>query len=191
MRQKRTRGPRDIYPYRVLPGVPSRTVTEAPPYEFANVGGHLVLIGNLRYGDDSMDVQFGTPKSLEDITLADVQQHPIWVWVWEAGLEEQAEDETWQCPVTNTTDVTADMVEPIISLRIKGTELIASASYDPEREDLEGISVWQGGAWGSLRDTQLEAPVTLVAIPTIGGQAGVEFTCEDFERDQAHRVGAS
>lgn len=138
-----------------------------------------------------MDLRFGTPKSLEDITLADVQQHPIWVWVWEAGLEEQAEDETWQCPVTNTSDVTAAMIEPIISLRIKGTELIASASYDPEEDDLEAIAVWQDGAWVSLRDTKLNAPVKLVAIPTIAGEAGVEFTCDDFKRDRAGRVGAS
>lgn len=136
-----------------------------------------------------MDPQFGTPKSLEDITLADVQQHPIWVWVWEAGLEEQADDETWQCPVTNGTDVTAEMIEPIISLRVKGTELIASASYDPKEDELTGIAVWEDGAWVMFRDTGLKAPVTLVAIPTIAGEAAVEFTCEDFERDRARRVG--
>jgi hypothetical protein len=138
-----------------------------------------------------MDLQFGTPKSLDEITLTDVQQHPIWLWVWEAGLEQQAEDETCQCPVTNTTDVTAGMIEPIISLRIKGTELIGSASYDPEEDALEAIAVWQDGAWAMMRDSKLQAPVTLVAIPTIAGVAGVEFTCDDFERDRAERVGAS
>jgi hypothetical protein len=103
-----------------------------------------------------MDLQFGTPKSLDEITLTDVQQHPIWLWVWEAGLEQQAEDETWQYPVTNTTDVTAGMIEPIISLRIKGTELIGSASYDPEAA-LEAIAVWQDGAWAMMRDSKLQA----------------------------------
>jgi hypothetical protein len=43
----------------------------------------------------------------------------------------------------------------------------------------------------SLRDTKLKAPVTLMAIPTIAGEAGVEFTCDDFERDRAGRVGTS
>lgn len=138
-----------------------------------------------------MELRFGTPKSLDDVTLADVQQHPIWVWVWEAGLEEQAEDETWQCPVTNTTDVMAEMVEPIISLRVKDTSLIASASYNPEEDDLEGIAVWQDGAWVSLVDTKLKAPITLVAIPTIAGEASVEFTCDDFKRDRAGRAGAT
>jgi hypothetical protein len=64
-------------------------------------------------------------------------------------------------------------------------------SYDPKEDALEAIALWQDGAWAMMRDTKLKAPVTLVAIPTIGGLTGVEFTCDDFESDRAQRVGAA
>lgn len=33
--------------------------------------------------------RFGEPKSLETITAKDVIDNKLWVWVWEANLEEE------------------------------------------------------------------------------------------------------
>lgn len=135
-----------------------------------------------------MELRYGTPKSLEDITLEDVETHPIWVWVWEAGLEDQAEDETWQCPVLGSIDVTPAMTEPVITVRINNGSAVGAASYNLERDQLEGISIWQDGEWIGVEDSDLVPPLSLVAVPTINGVAHVEFICNDVAEDVAARI---
>jgi hypothetical protein len=135
-------------------------------------------------------MRYGSPRSMDDIALDDVLAHPIWVWVWEAGLEdaEGVEDETWQCPVLDTTDVDDSMTEPVITLRIEGSAVIASGSFDPGEDRLLGISVWQEGAWVDFRDADLAEPIVFVAVPTIRGVAGVRFACNDPAEDRATRI---
>ena len=124
-----------------------------------------------------MQLKFGNPKSLDDITLEDAQEHPIWLWVWEAGLEEVSEDETWQCPVVNSKDVDESMTEPVITLLVKNTNLVGSASYSSEKEELDGIAIWQNDAWVMVQEADLSFPVTFVSVPTIQGVKNVEFIC--------------
>ena len=135
-----------------------------------------------------MTIEFGLPVPLDEISLADVLSHPIWVWVWEAGREGEADDETWQCPVIGTTNVTPGLVEPVITLRIEAEELHASASYSREQDRLEAISVWQDGAWVPLQETSLRTPVVFVAIPDIDGVPGVRFACKELASDLAARA---
>ena len=135
-----------------------------------------------------MALQFGEPKALDDITLDDAVRNPIWLYVWEAGIEDQAGDETWQCPVTNATDVAPDMVEPVITLHVKGTHLIASASYNAELDQLEAISVWSDGAWTTMADAGLRVPVCLTPVASIHGRKDVEFICRDLDLDVATRA---
>ena len=136
-----------------------------------------------------MALKFGTPKSLDDISIQDVKTHPIWVWVWEAGLEDQAEDETWQCPVIGTSDVSSAMTEPVITLYINGGVATGSASYNVELDQLEAISIWEGDTWVGVQESALPAPLSLVAVPTIHGVPNVEFVCNDPAADRASRVG--
>jgi hypothetical protein len=130
----------------------------------------------------------GTPKPLDGVSLQDVQVHPIWLWVCETGLEDQADDETWQCPVLDTTDVSNAMEEPVITLSVKRTPLFASASYNARADRIEAISVWESGAWAGVQESTLKAPITFVAAPTIRGVPGVEFVFDDPQEDQASRV---
>ena len=136
-----------------------------------------------------MTILFGAPVSLDDITLAQVLQHPIWVWAWEAGREEEAEDEACQCPVIGTDNVTAGFTEPVITVRVKGTDVYGSGSYNLERDQLEAISLWQDNAWIILQETTLPTPIVLVAVPSIDGAAGVEFVCHEPSEDRAVRGG--
>jgi len=59
-----------------------------------------------------MNYKTGRGKSLDDITLKDIMEYPIWVWAWdEEGVE--GHDETWQKPVINSRNVTEDILNPI------------------------------------------------------------------------------
>lgn len=135
-----------------------------------------------------MTIHFGAPVPLEEITLSQVLEHPIWVWVWEAGRETEADDETWQCPVIGTQDLTAGFTEPVITVRVKDTPWVGSGSYRFETDCLEAISLWRDEAWIDLREAGLATPLVLVAVPRIEGVADVEFVCTDLASDQAVRV---
>ena len=71
-----------------------------------------------------MKLEFGQPKELDSITKEDVLTDHVWVWTWEAGLEEEY-DEDWQVPVQGISNVTDEFTEPIITLKVVGTDLIA------------------------------------------------------------------
>ncbi len=136
-----------------------------------------------------MPLTFGQAKSLDDITLDDVLKHPIWLWVWETGQEgAPGQDETWQQPVTSTSDVTDELKEPIISFHVKGTGIYGSGSYRPEDDKLFGMALWVDGRWQLLSAVSLQTPLTFVAIPRIRGQANVEYVCTDLRADEAHRA---
>ena len=134
-----------------------------------------------------MAFKVGSPKALDDISAEDAEAHPIWLWAWEVGLE--TEDETWQCPVLETLDVSELMAEPVITLRIKGSEAIGSASYNFKADQLEAISVWENGAWIGVQETTVPTPILFVAVPTINGVPDVEFVCRQRSEDRASRVG--
>lgn len=138
-----------------------------------------------------MPIQYGRPLPLDEITLAHVLDHPIWVWAWEAGSEEDASDETDQCPVLNTTDVTDSFTEAIITFKVKGTTLHGSASFIPELDRLEALSLWEGDTWVGLQEAAIPIPCTLVAVPTIRGVRDVEFLYDDPAVDAAERVSGT
>ena len=135
-----------------------------------------------------MTLEFGKPKSLDDIKLEDVKKYPIWLWVWEAGLEEEAEDETWQCPVINSTNVTASLTEPIITLTVEGSNLFASASYNAEKNQLESIAIWENEEWQLLNKSGLKQPITFLSVPLINRQENVKFVCTDVNSEIAKRA---
>lgn len=51
-----------------------------------------------------MKFELGIPKDLDSITKQDVIENKIWIWTWEAGLEDDF-DEDWQVPVKNVDDI--------------------------------------------------------------------------------------
>lgn len=135
-----------------------------------------------------MNLKFGKPKSPENIKLEDVKKYPIWLWVWEAGLEEDAEDETWQCPIINSTNVTATLTEPIITLSVEGSNLFASASYNAERNQLESIAIWTNEEWQLLNKSGLKEPITFLSVPLINGEENAKFICGDVKSEIAKRA---
>jgi len=132
--------------------------------------------------------EYGPAKALDLITLDDVLENPIWFWALDQETE-PGQDETWQKPLVSSTDVTARMIEPVITLRVKGRDLHASGSYDHRERMVYGISVWSNGEWKALSQTEgLAGPLTFVAVPSICGEQAVEFLCEDLEKEEAVRI---
>ncbi len=140
-----------------------------------------------------MEFETGKSKSLEDITLDDSLEHPIWVWALdEEGVEGQ--DETWQKPVLGETEVTPELIAHFLVLNIPfkvvGTELLGSGDYDHERGEIGGFAIWQDGEWKPrLRDVEgLGYPVEFEAALPICGRSGVRFVCNSQEVFTAIRV---
>ncbi|MEN0054028.1 MAG: hypothetical protein AAGC65_10175 [Mucilaginibacter sp.] len=130
----------------------------------------------------------GKAKPLDEITLQDVLEYPIWEWATNQETVE-GQDETWQQPITNATDVTTDMVQPTITLTIKGTDEYASAEYNFDNNQLESIAIWEGDEWISIFDKEgLTFPLRFISIPTILGLPAAEFEMNDWQADFAKRI---
>jgi hypothetical protein len=116
----------------------------------------------------------GDAKANVDISLQELIAHPIWLWCMTLGLPDEDDgpmdgDETWMRPLLSSTDVTPDMVQPQILVRVVGTDLYASGLYDHDKGKLEAISVYVDGEATQPRWAGLTAPVRYVAVPTIAG----------------------
>ena len=133
-----------------------------------------------------MKLEFGQPKELDSITKEDVLTDHVWVWTWEAGLEEEY-DEDWQVPVRGISNVTDEFTEPIITLRVVGTDLIASGSYNPGEENISGIATWENEAWQHPINSALHEPIILEAMVKINNEEGVQFILESKSANKANR----
>jgi len=134
-----------------------------------------------------MTYKTGKSKSLDEITLEDVLEYPIWEYALdEEGLEGQ--DESWQRPVTDTDNVTDEIIAPIITVKIKDTEIYGSGEYDNETESIVGITIWIDGEWKSLSDSVMSVPITFISVPKIDGVENIEFICSDLEDEEAFRI---
>ena len=128
----------------------------------------------------------GKSKSLDDITLDDALKYPIWEWALDEE-EEDGQDETWQRPIVDTDNVTDDIYNPTITIKIKDTELFGSAEYDNDTQSLSAISIWFDNECKILSETQIMTPITFIAIPKIDGIQNVEFICDSLTSDNAKR----
>jgi hypothetical protein len=133
--------------------------------------------------------QLGDMKRLEDITLDDMREHPI--WINDLGGEAQhGFDETSQRPVIGDANVTKRMLKESVSVSVHvtvaGTSFEGSAdlSGDPS---LSALAVWFDGEWKAPRDIAgfpSEAQIELV--PALLGEEHVRFTY-DTESDSGTR----
>lgn len=129
----------------------------------------------------------GKVKSLDEITGKDVMENKIWLWVWEANLEEEY-PEDYQVPVLGIDNIDNSFAEPIITLYVQGYEdkMIASASYDAEKDMLFAISIWFKGEWHTIQNaTFLIDPITFISSVKINNIEGRQFVCEAKLKDKA------
>ncbi|WP_424000705.1 hypothetical protein [Maribacter sp. IgM3_T14_3] len=131
-----------------------------------------------------MKYQFGKPKDLDSITKEDVLKNKVWLWTWEAGLEGDY-DEDWQVPVIGLEDITSEFTEPIITLKILGTDLIASGSFNYKKSRIYGIAIWKNNSWEMITKSSLETPIRFESLIKIGGNEKTEFIMTDKNADEA------
>jgi hypothetical protein len=85
------------------------------------------------------EIMTGKAKPMEEVTLEDMQINPIGIFALdEEGNEGQ--DETWLKPLLHTTDVTQDLVESYILLKVKNSDVYSSACLDIKRMKLNDMS---------------------------------------------------
>lgn len=133
-----------------------------------------------------MEYKLGKPKDLDSITVQDVLSDKVWIWTWEAGLEGDF-DEDWQVPVKDVNDIKDQFIEPTITLKIIGSDLIASGTYDHEQDRIYGIAVWENEDWQLLKNVSLIEPITFESMVKINGQENTKFILISKDSDEAFK----
>jgi hypothetical protein len=131
-----------------------------------------------------MNYRLGKPKDLDSITVEDVLENKIWIWTWEAGLEGNF-DEGWQVPVIGIENVNNEFTSPIITLRIVGTDLIASGTFDHQEKKVFGIAFWKNNSWESIDKYSINEPIRFESLIKIFGNEKTEFILTDKKNDNA------
>ena len=151
---------------------------------------------------DSPDPRYGSWKFVHEIRIEDLQVHPIWLWCMALGLPDEEDgpiggDETSMRPLLDSTNVEPGMPQPLILLRVKGTDYFATGLYDHGARKLVSVGIELKmrdemttlTRVGGLRvPAGWSAPLTFVAVPTIDGRAGVAFRCDSLDKDEAELV---
>ncbi|MCU7906067.1 MAG: hypothetical protein KZQ76_09520 [Candidatus Thiodiazotropha sp. (ex Epidulcina cf. delphinae)] len=122
----------------------------------------------------------GDPFTLEEYTLDDLKKHPILVW---STIETIDPAKKYLAPLLNSTNLTDDFNHAKLLMKINGTDIYAEASYNAEDHSVYSILVWCDNDTIDMEDSDLEGPISLLAVPEINGVADVEFmlrTREDF-----------
>ena len=132
-----------------------------------------------------MEYELGKPKDLDSITKNDVLENKVWLWTWEAGIEGEY-DEDWQVPVIGIDNIANEFKEPIITLKIAGTDLIASGSFDHTEKKIFGIAVWRNDSWELIADSSNAEPIKFMSLVKINGIENVEFIMTDKNSDEAY-----
>src|SRR2546421_11653324 len=110
-------------------------------------------------------IQFGRAKHFSKITLDDHTKYPIWT-----SAHDERHDEEWEKPIISVREITQEIIAhplivPIITVKIEGAELFATAWYLHKEQKIFAIAVWDENKWTSLSDMkELGPPVVFVAV---------------------------
>jgi hypothetical protein len=158
-----------------------------------------ICFGTMNEDRQSPDPRYGPWKFVEEIKLADLQAHPIWLWCTTLNLPDEEDgplggDETSMRPLLDSSNVTGEMSQPLILLQVKGTDYFASGLYDHPTcrvlsiciQTKTGDEVTALTRVGGLRvPAGWSAPLRFVAVPRIERRDRVEFVCDTLDKDEA------
>lgn len=130
--------------------------------------------------EEKMEYITGKAAPFEDVYLSDLEKYPIWVFA--IGHEEdyeEGQDESWIAPITNSTDVGEELCDAYILLRVKGNDCPVLAHFDDML--LDDLSYWDFADedWKEFRSLDVPSPIYLISVPSILGQAAVEFVVNE------------
>ena len=81
----------------------------------------------------SIEIIYGKPKPIDEVTLQDMQENPIWVFALDEEDSEEI-DETWQKPILNYDNVTHELVEAYILMKSTDGQYDISENLDIKKE---------------------------------------------------------
>ena len=92
---------------------------------------------------------------------------------------EEGQDESWIAPITNSTDVGEELCDAYILLKVKGNDCPVLAHFDDML--LDDLSYWDFADedWKEFRSLDVPSPIYLISVPSILGQAAVEFVVNE------------
>ena len=124
----------------------------------------------------SIEMTYGRPKPIDDVTLQDMQENPIWVFVLDEEDNEEI-DETWQKPVLNYDNVTYELVETYILMKSSDGLYDVSADLDIKEDTLEDVTFWDAKqeSWIPIENIRNYKELKFIAIPKIEKEADVVF----------------
>ena len=134
-------------------------------------------------------IRFGRARQFSDATIDDHIKYPIWT-----SAHDDRHDEETEKPIVSSSEVTQEIVThplivPIITLKIRGSDVLGTGWYLHTERKIFAISVWHEGGWKALADVgELTPPVVFVSIPRLLGEEGVEFLCSVLNDENAFRV---
>ena len=129
---------------------------------------------------EKMEYITGKAASFEDVCLSDLEKYPIWVFAIDHEEDyEEGQDESWIAPITNSTDVGEELCDAYILLRVKGNDCPVLAHFDDML--LDDLSYWDFADedWKEFRSLDVPSPIYLISVPSILGQAAVEFVVNE------------
>ena len=133
-------------------------------------------------------IKFGRAKHFSKVTLDDHLQHLIWT-----SAHDDRHDEEWEKPIVSTQDLTqeivdSDLIVPIITIKVEGTEIYGTGWYVHRDGSLFAIAIWGDETWKTLDDAKVVAPnAILISVPTILGEENVRFGSIDLLNCRALR----
>ena len=130
--------------------------------------------------EEKMEYITGKAAPFEDVYLSDLEKYPIWVFAIDHEEDyEEGQDESWIAPITNSTDVGEELCDAYILLRVKGNDCPVLAHFDDML--LDDLSYWDFADedWKEFRSLDVPSPIYLISVPSILGQAAVEFVVNE------------
>lgn len=134
--------------------------------------------------------QTGDALPLEEILLPELEKYPIWIYALDNEEDyNECQDESWLKPIINSTNVTQELVEAYILLKVQENGCPAYGHLDIQKMILDDLWFWnfEGEDWDKLEKLDLPSPIHLISIPSIKGQMAVEFQV-DKNRDYARKL---
>lgn len=136
-------------------------------------------------------VEYTTGKAvpLEEIYLSELEKYPIWIYALDEE-DVEGQDEFWVKPITNSTNVEAELSTPYILLKIKENNCPVSALLDIENMKMDDLQYWdyKYGNWEEINKLDMPSPIHLISIPSILGKPAVEFSVDIKPKNQTTAI---
>ena len=100
----------------------------------------------------------GRSQPFEKIPPEQYLENPIWEMALDGEEDNPDCDESWRRPVLGATDLTEDMPCAFAAFWVSGTELLATALWDPSEDGLNELLIWSDGVWKTPKETPAATP---------------------------------